>query len=284
MNTSGIVNNAFANAVTPFNPVVKQPVGLENPDAKGEALPPVLEADEAVKLENRENPKDPSGKVEEKDPQQQQEREQQAKKDEQEQKALEEQDMIQQLAARDREVRAHEQAHVAVGGRYAGSPSYTFQRGPDGIDYAVGGEVPITLPALGNDPQETIQIAEQVQRAALAPAEPSPQDRQVAADAAKIALQARADLARQGIENRAEVQQQAEAERLEQEEQARLEQQREEEARREQTLREQQSQAQDEPLFNREALQRTLDNINRINKLANFEQKIQAGTLLNNLA
>ncbi|MEL7393699.1 MAG: putative metalloprotease CJM1_0395 family protein, partial [Pseudomonadota bacterium] len=43
----------------------------------------------------------------------------------------EEQAQVDELKARDREVRAHEQAHAAVGGQYAGAPSYTFQTGPD---------------------------------------------------------------------------------------------------------------------------------------------------------
>jgi hypothetical protein len=57
-----------------------------------------------------------------------------------------------ELARRDREVRAHEQAHAAVGGSYAGAPSYTYSRGPDGQRYAVGGEVSIDTGALSNDP------------------------------------------------------------------------------------------------------------------------------------
>jgi len=36
---------------------------------------------------------------------------------------------IRELQLRDREVRAHEAAHAAAGGAYAGSPTYTFERG-----------------------------------------------------------------------------------------------------------------------------------------------------------
>jgi len=50
---------------------------------------------------------------------------------------------IQELAARDREVRAHEQAHAAVGGAYAGAPSYQYETGPDGVRYAIAGQVQI---------------------------------------------------------------------------------------------------------------------------------------------
>ncbi len=48
---------------------------------------------------------------------------------------------IAQLSSRDQEVRAHEQTHAAVGGRYADAPSYTYERGPDGKRYAIAGEV-----------------------------------------------------------------------------------------------------------------------------------------------
>ncbi len=99
------------------------------------------------------------------------------------------------LASRDREMRAHEQAHAAVGGAYAGAPTYTFTRGPDGKRYAIGGEVSIDSSPIPNDPEATLRKMELVQRAALAPAEPSAQDRRVAAQAAAQATQARAELA-----------------------------------------------------------------------------------------
>ncbi len=97
---------------------------------------------------------------------------------------------IRSLAARDREVRAHEQAHAAVGGQYAGAPSYQFERGPDGVNYAVGGEVRIDVSKAAS-PQETILKMQIVRRAALAPAEPSAQDRRVAAEASAREAEAR---------------------------------------------------------------------------------------------
>ncbi|MFQ5934609.1 MAG: putative metalloprotease CJM1_0395 family protein [Dehalococcoidia bacterium] len=46
---------------------------------------------------------------------------------------------IARLKARDAQVRAHEQAHVAAaGGLATGGPKFSFQRGPDGKLYAVG--------------------------------------------------------------------------------------------------------------------------------------------------
>lgn len=120
-------------------------------------------------------------------------------KKEQETKAQNEiEQVVSQLKARDREVRAHEMAHVAVGGQHVTSgPTYQFQTGPDGNQYAVGGEVGIDTSPVSGDPQATLQKAIQVQAAALAPAEPSAQDRNVASAAAQMAAQARADIATQ---------------------------------------------------------------------------------------
>ncbi|MEM6679645.1 MAG: putative metalloprotease CJM1_0395 family protein [Pseudomonadota bacterium] len=88
---------------------------------------------------------------------------------------------IARLAARDREVRAHEQAHARVGGPFAGQPSYTYQTGPDGKRYAIGGSVPIDLSPIPGDPEATVAKMRTVKAAALAPAEPSAADRRVAA-------------------------------------------------------------------------------------------------------
>ena len=102
---------------------------------------------------------------------------------------------IKELKARDTEVRTHEQAHAAVGGKYAGSPSYEYQRGPDGTNYAVGGEVPIDVGVINGDPQATIDKMQTVRAAALAPAEPSGADRAIAADATQKIAAAQAELA-----------------------------------------------------------------------------------------
>jgi hypothetical protein len=100
----------------------------------------------------------------------------------------EEEAQLRKLQARDRAVRAHEQAHAAAGAGIAGPPSYTYQTGPDGRRYAVGGEVAIRARPSSSDPQAAIRQLQQVVRAALAPATPSSHDRAVAAEAqAKIA-------------------------------------------------------------------------------------------------
>jgi hypothetical protein len=112
----------------------------------------------------------------------------------------EEQKVVQKLKERDREVKAHEQAHLAAAGGLAkGGASYTYQVGPDGGQYAVGGEVQIELSG-GSTPQETIAKMQQVRRAALAPAEPSSQDISVANAATKIEAEARAQLREQQTE------------------------------------------------------------------------------------
>ena len=101
---------------------------------------------------------------------------------------------IEKLKQRDTEVRQHELAHLsAAGGLATSGPSYTYQRGPNGVNYAVGGEVSIdTSP--GATPEETIARARTIQASALAPAEPSGQDRAVAARAQQLEQQARAEL------------------------------------------------------------------------------------------
>ena len=106
----------------------------------------------------------------------------------------EDQQEVDKLKARDREVRAHEQAHVAAGGQYVrGGISYDYQRGPDGRNYAVGGHVNIDVSA-EKTPEATITKMQQVKRAALAPAEPSGADRAVAAEAAQKEQAARSEL------------------------------------------------------------------------------------------
>jgi|GEM_PF-6067682 len=114
-------------------------------------------------------------------------------KEAQEQRLID--DQIQTLAARDREVRAHEQAHAAAGGHYAGAPVYQFERGPNGLSYAVGGEVPISTGAEAT-PEATLRKAQIIRRAAMAPAEPSSQDRGVAAMASRLEVSARLEMAR----------------------------------------------------------------------------------------
>lgn len=105
-----------------------------------------------------------------------------------------EREQIKQLQARDREVRAHEQAHATAGGQYAGAPEYEMEKGPDGRSYAVGGHVSISTSPIAGDPEATIAKMDVVKRAALAPVEPSGADRSVAADAESKRADARSEL------------------------------------------------------------------------------------------
>lgn len=126
---------------------------------------------------------------------QQQDAEKEAKQKEQSaQQEQQDAEQIKELKARDTEVRIHEQAHASVGGQYAGSPSYEYQRGPDGTNYAVGGEVQIDVAKIEGDPQATIEKMQTVRAAALAPAEPSGADRAIAADATQKLAAAQAEL------------------------------------------------------------------------------------------
>ncbi|MDR2529331.1 MAG: hypothetical protein LBD04_10025 [Synergistaceae bacterium] len=101
---------------------------------------------------------------------------------------------VRELKQIEQEVIAHESAHKAAGGRFAGAISYTYTQGPDGKSYITGGEVPIHVPDSG-DPEQTLRDMEQVQRAATAPGDPSGPDMGVAARAAAAAAQARRDIA-----------------------------------------------------------------------------------------
>ena len=106
-----------------------------------------------------------------------------------------EQQEISELSARDQEVRTHELAHIAAAGSLTlGGASYDFTTGPDGKRYAVGGSVVIdTTP--GQTPQETLAKAQQMRAAALAPSQPSAQDRAIATMASKLEMQAQQELA-----------------------------------------------------------------------------------------
>ena len=122
--------------------------------------------------------------------------------------------VVKELSSRDQEVRTHEQQHQSVGGKYAGSASFSFQTGPDGVQYAVGGEVSIDASVVPGDPRATIDKMRTVQAAALAPAEPSSQDRSVAAAASRLMLQAQSDLAAQQTEERQVQTQRAQEQRV----------------------------------------------------------------------
>lgn len=111
--------------------------------------------------------------------------------------ALSENDLkiVQQLKQRDSEVRAHEMAHLAAAGGIATSGAhFEYQLGPNGVRYAVGGEVNIDTSPVPGNPAATLRKADIIKSAALAPAQPSGQDFQVAAGATAMAARASAEL------------------------------------------------------------------------------------------
>jgi hypothetical protein len=197
---SNVTSTYVLSSPATYQPAGRQVVGQESAELKSSSFRAAEQLAEAFRQQNRRAPEDkPAQDAEEnrvssraaKSPvDEREQRQQRAQKEQRET----EQKVIEQLSARDREVRAHEQAHAAVGGQYASSPTYTYQRGPDGVSYAVGGEVKIDTSPIPNDPEATLRKAEQIARAAGAPADPSGQDRAVAAQAAKMAQQARIEI------------------------------------------------------------------------------------------
>jgi hypothetical protein len=73
-----------------------------------------------------------------------------------------EEQLVKELEARDAEVKAHEAAHQSAGGGMTGAATYTYQQGPDGKMYAVGGEVSISMKG-GSTPEETIRWQQAIQ-------------------------------------------------------------------------------------------------------------------------
>ena len=87
---------------------------------------------------------------------------------------------------------------LAAGGQYvSGGASFTYQSGPDGKQYAIGGSVQIDSSPVPGDPKATEAKARAVRSAALAPANPSSTDQSVAAKAAAMENKARTEAAEQ---------------------------------------------------------------------------------------
>ncbi len=186
--TSGTENSAAETAVGSESDRVKTPgqqpqVTYERPQQQTNAQSNPAQGD----LFGQDNAEDPSAGRESAEERQQQQQE------------AAEQRKIDELERNDRRVRAHEQAHAAVGGQYAGSPQYEYESGPDGQRYAVAGEVSIDISA-ENTPEETLRKMQQVRAAALAPVDPSAQDLRVASEASQKAAEAQIEIARESTE------------------------------------------------------------------------------------
>ena len=113
----------------------------------------------------------------------------------------EEKQEVARLKKIDAAVRRHEMAHIAASaGNAASGASFEYKTGPDGQRYAVAGDVQIDLSGVPDDPEATIRKAQQVRNAALAPSDPSAQDRRVAAMASQMEMEARMELAKKRAE------------------------------------------------------------------------------------
>lgn len=113
----------------------------------------------------------------------------------------EQSEQVEKLKQRDTQVRQHEAAHQsAAGGLASGGATFEYETGPDGRRYAVGGEVNIDTSDVSGDPRATIAKLQQVRAAALAPADPSGQDRNVAAQASARIAKAQAELSSSATE------------------------------------------------------------------------------------
>lgn len=178
MSTFGGTVQGLQNSTPSYVPLGKPTAGLESPENKDQTLPPVEESSASEKNRNQPHQKADAATGD------QQKR---SGKDRQSGELSDsEKQQVRELAATDRTVRAHEAAHQAVGGSLTGAASFRFVTGPDGTRYAVGGDVPVLLTTVHDDPEASIRLAEQVRAAALAPAEPSNQDRAVAAAATQV--------------------------------------------------------------------------------------------------
>lgn len=116
-----------------------------------------------------------------------------------------EQRVVDEMEARDAEVRAHEQAHAAAAGAYAeGGPKYEYETGPDKKQYAVGGSVELDTSDVPNNPEATIQKAQVLRKAASAVSEMSGADRNVAMAAMEMEVAARQELREEKAQEREE--------------------------------------------------------------------------------
>lgn len=103
-----------------------------------------------------------------------------AEQNKQEELTQQEEQELAKLKNTDAEVKRHENAHKAMAaGLQTSGPNYEYETGPDGKKYAVAGDVNISYQK-SSDPEINLKNAQKLKAAALAPAEPSAQDRSVA--------------------------------------------------------------------------------------------------------
>ncbi|ACK46535.1 SrpA-related protein [Shewanella baltica OS223] len=181
---------------------VEDPAIASNPDDRQQALADVFaKNDNQLEKQAQEEASQKQQAAAEQAKQQQSQAQSQAQqaqeqvKQAQEKAQAQQQQQVDSLKARDSEVKAHEHAHATVGGQYAQSPSFKYEKGADGQRYATDGEVQIDVSAVGGDPLATINKMKQVYAAAMAPVDPSSADIRVAAEALQKMNEAKVKLA-----------------------------------------------------------------------------------------
>lgn len=111
-------------------------------------------------------------------------------------KNVDEQDfarVLEKFKKTDANIRSHEQIHASIG--HTTTPiAYTYQQGPDGKMYAVGGSVKLDT-SIPKDPKAALFKLDQLQKAASAPVDSSGSDNQISAQTNlnKILLQLKED-------------------------------------------------------------------------------------------
>ncbi|MFP8844056.1 putative metalloprotease CJM1_0395 family protein [Shewanella baltica] len=176
---------------------VEDPAIASNPDDRQQALADVFAKNDnqLEKQAQEEASQKQQAAAEQAQSQAQAQQAQEQAKQAQEKAQTQQQQQVDSLKARDSEVKAHEHAHATVGGQYAQSPSFKYEKGADGQRYATDGEVQIDVSAVGGDPLATINKMKQVYAAAMAPVDPSSADIRVAAEALQKMNEAKVKLA-----------------------------------------------------------------------------------------
>lgn len=181
---------------------VEDPAIASNPDDRQQALADVfakndnqLEKQAQEEASQKQQAAAEQAKQQQSQAQSQAQQAQEQAKQAQEKVQAQQQQQVDSLKARDSEVKAHEHAHATVGGQYAQSPSFKYEKGADGQRYATDGEVQIDVSAVGGDPLATINKMKQVYAAAMAPVDPSSADIRVAAEALQKMNEAKVKLA-----------------------------------------------------------------------------------------
>lgn len=86
--------------------------------------------------------------------------------------------VLEKFKRTDAQIRSHEQIHASIG--HTTAPiSYTYQQGPDGKMYAVGGSVRLDT-SIPDDPKAAAFKLDQISKAASGPVDSSGADNQIA--------------------------------------------------------------------------------------------------------